>query len=38
MAKEDTTYKCKVCGNVVKVIVAGAGTLVCCGEPMEEQE
>ena len=27
-------YKCSVCGNVVEVIHAGGGTLVCCGKPM----
>jgi len=28
-------YRCNICGNVVKVLEAGAGTLVCCGQPME---
>ncbi|UNC91419.1 desulfoferrodoxin [Candidatus Contubernalis alkaliaceticus] len=28
-------YKCKVCTNIVEVIHAGQGTLVCCGENME---
>lgn len=28
-------YKCNVCGNLVEVILAGAGELVCCGQPME---
>ncbi len=27
-------YKCEVCGNMVEVIHAGAGTLVCCGQDM----
>ena len=27
-------YKCGVCGNIVEVVHAGGGTLVCCGEPM----
>jgi superoxide reductase len=27
-------YKCNVCGNIVEVIHAGAGELVCCGQPM----
>ena len=27
-------YKCNVCGNIVEVIHAGGGELVCCGEPM----
>lgn len=28
-------YKCNVCGNIVEVLHAGAGKLVCCGQPME---
>ena len=28
-------YKCSVCGNIVEVIHAGIGELVCCGKPME---
>jgi len=28
-------YRCNVCGNIVKVLHAGVGTLVCCGRPME---
>ncbi len=28
-------YKCNICGNMVEVIHAGAGELVCCGQPME---
>ena len=36
MAKENTLYKCEICGNVVEVVNAGAGELVCCGEPMNE--
>jgi superoxide reductase len=27
-------YKCQVCGNMVEVIHAAGGTLVCCGQPM----
>ncbi|MCS7258063.1 MAG: desulfoferrodoxin [candidate division WOR-3 bacterium] len=27
--------KCKVCGNIVEVLHTGAGTIICCGEPME---
>ncbi|MCI0469730.1 MAG: desulfoferrodoxin FeS4 iron-binding domain-containing protein [Nitrospirae bacterium] len=27
-------YKCRVCGNEVVVTHAGAGVLVCCGQPM----
>lgn len=28
-------YKCKVCGNVVQVLLEGEGELICCGEEME---
>ena len=28
-------YKCSVCGNIVEVIHADIGELVCCGKPME---
>jgi superoxide reductase len=31
-------YRCEVCGNVVEVLTAGAGDLVCCGATMELQE
>lgn len=27
-------YKCGVCGNMVEVVDASAGTLVCCGQDM----
>lgn len=41
MIKENQIYKCSICGNVVKVLFAGGGQLVCCGKPMdlvEEEE
>jgi desulfoferrodoxin-like iron-binding protein len=28
-------YVCKICGNTVKCVAAGAGRLVCCGQEME---
>ena len=28
-------YRCSVCGNIVEVIHASGGELVCCGKPME---
>lgn len=34
MAKQNGIYKCGVCGNVVSVIEAHEGELVCCGQPM----
>ena len=30
-------YKCEVCGNIVKVVHASGGTLVCCGQNMAPQ-
>jgi superoxide reductase len=35
MTKIKEIYKCNVCGNIVEVLHAGVGELVCCGEPME---
>lgn len=28
-------YRCNICGNIVEVLHAGAGQLVCCGQQME---
>jgi len=35
MAEHLGIYKCTICGNMVEVIHAGGGELVCCGKPME---
>jgi superoxide reductase len=35
--KKNQIYKCLICGNIVEVLHEGAGTLVCCGKPMELQ-
>ncbi len=35
MAKQDRIYRCSLCGNVVSVIEAHDGELVCCGKPMD---
>ena len=35
MAEKMGIYKCELCGNIVEVIHAGDGELVCCGEPMK---
>jgi superoxide reductase len=35
MAEQNGIYKCSVCGNVVSVLEAHAGELVCCGKEME---
>ena len=34
MTDQKEVYKCELCGNVVEVLHAGAGELVCCGQPM----
>ena len=28
-------YKCNICGNIVEVVHASDGELVCCGQPMQ---
>jgi superoxide reductase len=37
MTVQKQIYKCSVCGNIVEVLYAGGGQLVCCGKPMELQ-
>ena len=34
MAEKLGIYKCESCGNIVEVLHAGDGELVCCGQPM----
>lgn len=34
MAELKQVYKCNVCGNMVEVVHASGGTLVCCNQPM----
>ncbi len=34
MAEKLEVYKCEACGNIVEVLHAGVGELVCCGQPM----
>ena len=34
MTTKREVYKCSVCGNIVEVLYAGGGTLVCCGQNM----
>ena len=31
-------YKCEICGNIIEVLNAGYGTLVCCSQPMQKLE
>ena len=33
--EQSAIYKCNVCGNVVEVVHASFGELVCCGQPMQ---
>ena len=35
MTEKLQIYKCEVCGNIVEMLHAGAGQLVCCGQPMK---
>jgi len=35
VAEKLQIYKCEKCGNIVEVLHAGKGELVCCGEPMK---
>jgi superoxide reductase len=35
MTEKLQIYKCEVCGNIVEMVHAGAGELVCCGQPMK---
>ncbi|MDO9308718.1 MAG: desulfoferrodoxin [Deltaproteobacteria bacterium] len=35
MPKLLEVYKCELCGNIVEVIHAGGGDLVCCGQEMK---
>jgi superoxide reductase len=30
-------YKCELCGNIVEMLHAAKGELVCCGQPMKLQ-
>ena len=34
MSQRNEVYKCNVCGNIIEVVHAGEGELVCCGQPM----
>ena len=34
MTKVREIYKCNICGNIIEVLHAGVGELVCCGEAM----
>jgi superoxide reductase len=35
MTERLQVYKCEICGNIVEMLHAGAGELVCCGAPMK---
>ncbi|MDI6801308.1 MAG: desulfoferrodoxin [Thermodesulfovibrionales bacterium] len=38
MTKILQIYKCEICGNIVEMVHAGVGQLVCCGQPMKLYE
>lgn len=35
MAQRLQVFRCEVCGHVIQVMHGGAGTLVCCNQPMQ---
>ena len=35
MAKRLEIYKCELCGNIVSLVIAGEGALICCDKPMK---
>ena len=35
MTELSQVYRCNTCGDMVEVLRAGAGELVCCGKPMQ---
>jgi superoxide reductase len=35
LTKLNEVYKCNVCGNIIEMVHASTGTLVCCGQSME---
>lgn len=36
MTQLNEVYRCEVCENIVEVVHAGVGELVCCGQPMKK--
>jgi superoxide reductase len=38
MTKRSQVYRCEVCGNIVDVVHASQGELVCCDQPMTHLE
>jgi len=38
MTEQKQIYKCGLCGNIVEVVHAAGGTLVCCGQEMTLQK
>jgi superoxide reductase len=38
MAEEGKTYRCDLCGQRVRVLTSGVGTLVCCDQPMHVED
>lgn len=35
MTEQNQVYRCNICGNIVDVLHAGVGKLVCCGQEMQ---
>ncbi|MBN1232444.1 MAG: desulfoferrodoxin [Candidatus Coatesbacteria bacterium] len=34
MTEKFQVYKCEICGNIVEMLHAGQGQMICCGQPM----
>lgn len=34
MIIQNQIYKCNLCNNIVEILHAGGGELICCGQPM----
>ena len=35
MTEQNQVYRCNICGNIVDILHAGVGKLVCCGQEMQ---
>ena len=36
MTLKNQLFKCDICDNIAQIVHSGAGTLVCCGEDMQQ--
>lgn len=38
MTERGEIYRCAICANIVEVVNASKGTLICCGQPMKRMK